>query len=86
MKFEEALKKLGKIVEDLESGQIPLEESLKKYEEGMKLAKFCMETLARMEKKIEILRNKSDGSRVREPFDVTVTNKEITSGKEEFLF
>lgn len=85
MKFEEALAKLEKIVQELESGNITLEDSLKKYEEGIKLVKFCAETLERMRKKIEILRKKSNGSVVREPFDVT-TKREITSEKGEFLF
>ena len=41
VKFEKALERLEKIVEELESGNIPLEEALKKYEEGVKLCRIC---------------------------------------------
>lgn len=68
LKFEEALKKLEQIVEGLEQGKIPLEESLKKYEEGIRLAKFCTEKLEEAEKKIEILTKDNSGKLKREPF------------------
>ena len=45
LKFEKALERLGKIVEDLESGNMPLEDALKKYEEGVKLSRLCTEKL-----------------------------------------
>ncbi len=43
--FEDALKKLESIVEALESGDLPLEEAVKKYEEGMQLSKHCHKLL-----------------------------------------
>ena len=55
VKFEEALKKLEKIVDSLESGDIGLDDSIKKYEEGMKLLKLCTAKLDEVEKKIELL-------------------------------
>lgn len=55
LKFEKALEKLEKIVEDLEAGNIPLEEALKKYEEGVKLSRLCTEKLTQAETKIEQL-------------------------------
>jgi len=55
VKFEAALEKLEEIVDKLESGDIGLDESLKQYEEGMKLLKFCTAKLDEVEKKIEIL-------------------------------
>ncbi|MFH1073900.1 MAG: exodeoxyribonuclease VII small subunit [Candidatus Firestonebacteria bacterium] len=55
VKFESALEKLEEIVDKLESGDIGLDESLKQYEEGMKLLKFCTAKLDEVEKKIEIL-------------------------------
>ena len=61
MKFEEALKKLEKIVEDLESGKLSLEESLKKYEQGVRLSRFCHKTLQSAQKKIEVLSKKGEG-------------------------
>ena len=58
--FEEDLKKLQKIVEDLSSGKLTLGESLKKYEEGIKLAEGCSQTLQEAERKVESL-IKKDG-------------------------
>lgn len=90
LKFEEALKKLEAIVDGLEQGKISLEDSLKKYEEGIKLAKFCSEKLEEAEQKIEILTKDSSGQLKRKPFKPeksTDTPKENTpSSKEEFLF
>lgn len=91
LKFEEALKKLESIVEGLEQGKISLEDSLKKYEEGIKLAKFCSEKLEEAEQKIEILTKDSSGKLRRKPFkpQENSTNKPGESNlapKEEFLF
>ena len=55
LKFEKALEKLEKIVEDLEAGNIPLEDALKKYEEGVKISRLCTEKLTQAETKIEQL-------------------------------
>ena len=60
--FEKALEKLESIVEELEKGEIPLEDSLKKYEEGMILAKFCQQKLLDAEKKLKKLVKNSDGN------------------------
>lgn len=90
LKFEEALKKLESIVSGLEQGKISLEDSLKKYEEGIKLAKFCSEKLEEAERKIEILTKDSSGQLKRQPFkpkksDDNPTEKSPNT-KEEFLF
>ena len=61
MKFEEALKKLEKLVEELESGKLALEDSLKKYEEGIKLSRFCHKTLQAAQRKIQVLAKKGEG-------------------------
>lgn len=55
MKFEEAMEKLKKITEQLEQGELPLEETLQKFEEGMKLIDFCEKKLDETEKKIKVL-------------------------------
>ncbi len=55
MTFEHSLKQLETIVEILESGEVPLDETLKKFEDGMKLVKFCHEKLNEAEKKLKIL-------------------------------
>lgn len=62
LKFEKAVEKLNKIVSDLESGGIDLDEALKKYEEGVKLVRICREKLAQAEKKVEILTKQMDGT------------------------
>lgn len=69
IKFEKAMEKLEKIVEDLETGNIDLEDALKKYEEGVKLSRICQQRLAQAEKKIEILTRSLDGELQKTPFD-----------------
>ena len=68
--FEEDLKKLQKIVEDLSSGKITLAESLKKYEEGVRLSQSCSQTLASAQRKVELLMKKDNKFSV-EKFDDT---------------
>jgi exodeoxyribonuclease VII small subunit len=59
--FEEALKKLEAIVEAMESGELPLESLLARYEEGVKLAKVCQDKLAEAELKIRQLEKAAGG-------------------------
>ena len=58
--FEESLKKLETIVENLESGEIDLEKSVKLYEEGMRLKKICEEKLKNVEMQIKKIRNENN--------------------------
>ena len=67
--FEESMKKLEGIVTELENGNLNLDESVKKFEEGMKIAKQCNTILEEAEKKITILLEK-DGELKEENFDV----------------
>lgn len=76
MKFEEALKKLEKIVGDLENGNIPLEEALEKYQEGIKLSGVCQKKLEAAKKKVEILLKAEDGSLELKPFDEKSVDEE----------
>lgn len=66
--FEEDLKKLQKIVEELSSGKMTLGESLKKYEEGVRIAQSCSATLTEAQRKVELLMKK-DGKISLEKFD-----------------
>ena len=66
--FEESMKKLEGIVSELENGNLNLDESVKKFEEGMKIAKQCNTILEDAEKKITILLEK-DGELKEENFD-----------------
>lgn len=59
--FEEALKQLGAIVEEMESGDLPLETLLAKYEEGTRLAQLCQAKLAEAELKIQQLEKTAAG-------------------------
>jgi len=60
-KFQDLLKRLEKIVEELESGKLPLEDSLKRYEEGVKLSVACAKLLETAQKKIEVLTKREPG-------------------------
>ncbi len=69
VKFEEALKRLEKIVEKLEAGDVPLEESLELYEEGITLFRHCSSKLEEAKKKVEILTKEGSGKKMKaEPF------------------
>ena len=69
LSFEGALEKLEKIVATLESGGLTLEQSLKQFEEGMKLSRYCTRELEETEKKISLILEKSDESIVETPLD-----------------
>ena len=66
--FEDSLSLLEKIVQDLEDGDLPLDSALKKFEEGVKLSRFCFDKLAETEKKVSVLVKNQDGSLGEKPF------------------
>jgi exodeoxyribonuclease VII small subunit len=68
MTFEKAMKKLEEIVQELEAGELTLEESLKKFQEGVKLSKFCSSKLDETEKKITLLLKNQHGDLIEMPF------------------
>ena len=61
IKFEEALKKLEKIIEEMEGGDLSLDEALKKYQEGLELSRACSQRLENAKKKIEVLTKNKKG-------------------------
>lgn len=69
LKFEEALDKLEKIVEELEGGDLSLDESMKRYEEGIRLSKLCSKRLEEAKKKIEQLLKGEDGRLLTKSLD-----------------
>jgi len=72
--FEESMKQLEQIVEDLEDGDLPLEDALKKFEDGVLLSKFCFQKLDETEKKVSLLL-KGPGGQIQEtPFLSTDEN------------
>ena len=68
-KFEEALGRLEEIVKRMEAGDMTLEESLKAFEEGIKLARLCSRRLDEAERRVEMLL-KQEGELVIRPFKV----------------
>ena len=64
--FEEALAELEAILADIEGGEVPLEESLVKYERGQFLVQHCRTVLAQAEKQIELLSKSPDGESVQQ--------------------
>lgn len=66
--FEESLKKLENIVEQLEKGDLPLEDSLKLFEQGVGLSAACKQELDSAEGKVQLLVKQRDGSLKTEPF------------------
>jgi exodeoxyribonuclease VII small subunit len=68
--FETALARLEEITKELESGEQSLESSLKKFDEGIKLAEFCNAKLTEAKAKVEILLNKN-GKLEATPFEQT---------------
>ena len=67
--IEKALASLEDIVEELESGDLPLEKAMRKFEEGIKLTRSCQAALKDAEQKVEILLQ-SAGEEALETFDV----------------
>jgi exodeoxyribonuclease VII small subunit len=68
-KFEDAMKRLEEIVQNLEGGELSLEDSLKNFEEGMKLVKFSTGKLEEAEKKVTQLIMDSEGKHTQAPFE-----------------
>ena len=90
--FEQAIQRLEKIVAEMERAELPLEDVLKKYEEGSRLVRFCSQKLEEAEKKIELLTKKSDGSVSLKPFqpedetEHAASEEETPDDKEAKLF
>ena len=68
LKFEDCLARLEQIVSALEAGNLPLEESLKVFEEGITLARHCSRYLDDAERRIEMLVKDDSGSTTSKPF------------------
>jgi len=68
--FEQSLSALEKIVDELESGDLPLEKALKKFDEGMTLSRQCSRMLDETEKKVTQLVGDTMESTIETPFDI----------------
>ncbi len=69
LSFEIALKDLEKTITELERGDLPLESQLKSFERGVALSRDCMKRLEEVEKRVELLMEKADGSLSTTAFD-----------------
>jgi exodeoxyribonuclease VII small subunit len=68
--FEESLKKLQAIVEKMERGDLPLEDAVESYTEGIKLAQYCHRKLEEAEARVQTLMKDLDGELKTVPFEV----------------
>ena len=75
VKFEDALARLETIVAELERGDLPLNDSLKMFEEGIKLSKTCLKMLDDAERKVEIMVQDKDGKKRVEAYSVEEEEK-----------
>ena len=66
--FEKSIQLLEEIVQELESGDLPLEKAIQRFEEGMRLSKRCSKMLDETEKKISVLIQEADGTLSEKPF------------------
>ena len=82
IKFEKAMDRLEEIVQGLEKGDLSLEDSLKIFEEGIRLSQVCMARLDEAEKKVEILM-KEKGKTVLKPFLPEATGDEDKNKRSE---
>lgn len=69
-KFDEVMERLEDIVASLERGDLSLEESLKIFEEGMKLVGTCSKKLEEAEQKVTLLVEQSEGRYTQQPFEI----------------
>ena len=68
--FEKAFKELETIVQRLEAEELPLDESLRLFEQGISLSRFCHQRLEEVEKKIELILADAKGEPRTEPFEI----------------
>ena len=74
MKFEKAIQRLEKIVDDLEKGELDIDKSLEMFEEGIKMSRICSKKLNEAEAKIEKLTRNQKGELITELFPVEDDN------------
>src|ERR1700692_3444103 len=73
--FEQSLARLEEIVRKLESANLPLDEAMKLFEEGMQLSRDCQKQLEEAEARVEILMKKAGGGMMAQPFDPETKEK-----------
>jgi exodeoxyribonuclease VII small subunit len=79
VKFEQAMARLEAIVGELEKGELPLDESLKIFEEGIRLSKNCLKVLEDAERKVEVLVQDTNGKKQLRAFSLDDDDAEAPS-------
>ena len=87
LNFDGAMDRLEKIVEQMESGKLSLEDLIVRYEEGMNLVKICQQRLTNAEQKIEIIARNNAGKPVLKEFEPTqeTATSEKTAAERESI-
>jgi exodeoxyribonuclease VII small subunit len=85
LNFEKAMDRLEALVEQMESGKLPLEDLIVRYEEGMNLVKICQERLSKAEQKIEIIARNNAGKPVVKDFEPTAESADDEKEPEKEL-
>jgi exodeoxyribonuclease VII small subunit len=70
LNLEKSLEQLETLIDELESGDLPLDTAMKKFEEGIKLTRSCQTALKEAEQRVEILLKSAGGDEALEDFDV----------------
>ena len=87
MPFEQALEELEKLVDEMEQGDLPLDDMIKSFEKGTILSKLCRQKLSKLEKKIEVLVNDNGDKGEWQEFDKSSERKDATApASDEFTF
>jgi exodeoxyribonuclease VII small subunit len=84
--FEASLQELEKIVRRLEDGDLPLEESLKLFEKGVRLSRECQERLNQAERRIEVLLKDEDGNPTLQTIGAEDLQRETPKSKKRIVF
>ena len=84
--FEGQLASLERIVRELERGDLPLEQSLELFEQGVKLSRECQERLNEAERRIEVLLRGGDGSTIAVPFESDELIEDEPEADDESVF
>jgi exodeoxyribonuclease VII small subunit len=84
--FEAQLASLERIVRELERGDLPLEQSLELFEQGVKLSRECQERLNEAERRIEVLLRGGDGSTIAVPFERNELAEDEGEADDETVF
>jgi exodeoxyribonuclease VII small subunit len=84
--FEAQLASLERIVRELERGDLPLEQSLELFEQGVRLSRECQERLNEAERRIEVLLRAGDGSTIAVPFEADELTEDEGEADDESVF